>query len=84
MSMVEKVAEAIYNKYMENLIGCCEPAWNELQPDHKERLIESARAGIEALRVPTDKMMQISNLPTSGFFNKDIWGRMIDEALKDE
>lgn len=48
MTMIKKVARAIYDKYFENLIGCCEPSRDELKESHKLRLLESAKASIEA------------------------------------
>lgn len=51
MDKIEKGAKACYEKFNENLIGCCEPTWHEIcQRDDgfKQQLIDAFKAGLEA------------------------------------
>jgi len=62
--MVRVAAEAAYNKFNENLIGCCEPAWDGLSDDVKLRMQDSVRA---ALTVALAAMWRpISEAPKDG------------------
>lgn len=74
MSLNERITEAIYNKYFENLIGCCEPTFNKLEESHKNRLIESTEAGIEALK---DAFKYIPE-PIGNQKDNDEWNRLLE------
>lgn len=43
----EAAARAAYEEYNSGLIGCCEPAWEELPVEHRERLIRATWAAIQ-------------------------------------
>lgn len=55
MNMLEQVAKAAYEKFNENLIGCCEPSWEELSKDFKDRMIDAQRAAITIIYVNVAK-----------------------------
>lgn len=55
-SMVERVARATYEKYMEG-VEDLEPKWDEMEESHRHRMIDAARAGMEAMREPTEAMI---------------------------
>lgn len=46
----ERAARAAYEAYFAGLIGCCEDAWDELPPEHQERLMRAQDAAIAAIR----------------------------------
>jgi hypothetical protein len=53
--------------------GYCAPAW--------EFYVAKAIAAIEAMREPTEEMLEAG--PLEPYMDKDIWGKMIDAALKE-
>ena len=83
--IIEKGAKAAYEKYNEGLIGCCEPSWDELPEDFKDRLRETTKAFIAAIREPTNEMVEAafgkSDLEPHPF--RTVWYDMIDVILKE-
>lgn len=86
--MVERVARAIY-------YGPGVAEWHPELPDHiKERARRDARAAIQAMRTPTEEMLEIGNTEDQLSFSsepgegradnviEDVWKAMIDAALK--
>ena len=59
--IVEAMARAAYENYMDGLIGCCELSWTGLPQDHRDRMIESQRAALTAaldcMQSPSDVMI---------------------------
>jgi hypothetical protein len=49
MSVIERVAKAHYEKYFEGLIPNLELPWKDIPADHKDRLIDAAKAAIAAM-----------------------------------
>lgn len=76
--MIERVARAIGEKFA--------PAVNMNVPYAKVMLDMAARAAIEAMREPTDKMYNAAAYiltAQSGVYDPEVvWKDMIDEALK--
>ena len=52
-NMVERVTRAAYERYLEGLIGCCEPPWDMLPQSHRDNLMGAQRAAIAAMWEPT-------------------------------
>lgn len=46
MKVKEKIAKAIYDKYIEG-VESLEPSWDKLPQDHKDRMISATEAGIK-------------------------------------
>ena len=46
MNLIREMAKAEYEEYFDGLIGCCEPRFEDLPPDHIERM---ERALLKAL-----------------------------------
>lgn len=80
--MIEKVARATYNKFMEG-VEDLEPSWDELPEDHQFRLKEAAKAAIEAMREPTEEMIEPFKSTASNEYILRCWSDMIDAALKE-
>ena len=57
-NFVERVTRAAYERYLEGLIGCCEPPWDMLPQSHRDNLMGAQRAAIAAMREPTEGMVQ--------------------------
>ena len=55
-NFVERVTRAAYERYLEGLIGCCEPPWDMLPQSHRDNLMGAQRAAIAAMREPTIDM----------------------------
>lgn len=74
MTMIEKVARAMYPNY----------DWG-LDHGHKDIMHTTARIAIEALRIPTNEMRQAADRagPTMANMMKIIYEQMIDAALKE-
>jgi hypothetical protein len=51
---IELAAKAAYEKFNENLIGCCEPTWEETDESFKLRMVESLVAALLFLREPVE------------------------------
>lgn len=84
-TQLELAAEAAYNKFNENLIGCCEPTWKETDESFKLRMIESLVAALLYLREPSDK--QYYSLCDTGKMWKElnsyaVWTIYIDALIK--
>lgn len=90
--IIERAARAAYEKFNEGLIPSLEPAWCNLSPDFRDRLVEAHRAAIEAIREPSAAMIKAGDLrlikmtdysvPGLGESGATSYRRMIDEALK--
>jgi len=80
-SMVEKVARAAYEKFIE-AVRDLEPSWEGLPQSHRDRLIDSQRSAIEVMREPTDIMCRApqENRTTGA---RRSYQAMIDAALQE-
>ena len=81
--MVERVARAIYHR-MGNLMGPDEAPddWADIGPDHdraRDAWFKVAAAAIEAMRVPTDAMLDEG--PPPPYMDALVWQSMLDAAL---
>jgi hypothetical protein len=56
MSVVEQMAKAAYEKWIEG-VESLEPHWDALPQSHRDRLTESQRAAVLAMREPTQEMI---------------------------
>ena len=74
--MVERVARAIYIAEMGNL-----NRYDDVMMSEGAR--EMARAAIEAMRVPTQKMLCAAWMVDHEAYPGEEWGAMIDAALKE-
>lgn len=75
MTMIERVAKALADEYFG--VG-----WYDRQGDEfRRRWAFMARAAIEALREPTEAMLDEG--PPEPYMEKHVWARMIDAALKE-
>lgn len=52
---LEEAAKAAYDKFNENLIGCCETTWSGLSEDVQIRMRDSATAAITAYLAQAEK-----------------------------
>ena len=68
--MVERVADALCDECLKTFGA------HEMLGDLCDKL---ARAAIQALRVPTDAMLEAG--PGEPYMDRDVWARMIDAAL---
>ena len=50
MSALREMAKAHYEEYFDGLIGCCEPRFEDLPPEHIERLERSIQAALKVLK----------------------------------
>lgn len=73
-SMIERAARAIYEG--RNGSGC--KPWSRLTQAHREPYLADVRAAIEAMRDPTDAMIDIG---VDGDDAVDIYQSMLDTAL---
>ena len=91
--MVERVAEAAYAKCMANSANLLplppdlevlvnEPPWSELAEQFKVHWREIARAAIEAMRKPTEAMVEGAWMSATAEDAAGVWRDMIDKALK--
>lgn len=84
-SMIERVARAAYEKFIED-VRDLEPKWDDLPQSHRDRMITSQRAAIEVMREPTPSMLQAGVWADSEDGASDnpqnIWQGMIDKALE--
>ena len=67
----EEMARAAYTEFFAGVIGCCEPAWDELLPEHRDRILLAQDAALavvrEHLREPTPAMIEAaSHAPVDG------------------
>lgn len=82
--MIERVSKAIYmispclNNFTMDYIH-----WENLQGPMKELAQNQAIVAIKALREPTEKMINIDELPYSPGEMRDYWHAMIDCILND-
>lgn len=79
---IERITRAAYEKFNENLIGCCEPPWDELPQSFKDRMMDAQRASVAAMREPSSEMLAVDvpDMPAGGGA-LDVWHPMIDAAL---
>lgn len=80
-SMIERVARAIAGKLDDNT------PWKECGQGFRETCILLARAAIEAMREPTEAMLDAYSLTSMSWNDeavaKSVWYPMIDAALKE-
>jgi hypothetical protein len=82
---LELAAKAAYEKFNENLIGCCEPSWEETDESFKLRMVESLAAALTFLREPSQ--IQHDALSATGKMWKNqtsygVWTTYIDALVK--
>lgn len=81
MSMVEKVARAIYAAYGFHL------SWGEASFTWRDQCLKQGRAAIEAMREPTDEMscagLDFDDDDGKTLIVSTVWQAMIDAALKE-
>jgi hypothetical protein len=82
---LEQAAKAAYEKFNENLIGCCEPSWEETDESFKLRMVESLAAALIFLREPNHA--QYDALCATGKSWKEqnsygVWTTYIDALVK--
>jgi hypothetical protein len=85
--MVERVTKAVRNAREMSLCGLCDRGYRRLTRCSCE---EIARAVIEAMREPTERMLdsgacyedQDHRFIAEGDISRDIWRAMIDSALQ--
>ena len=76
--MVERVARALAARKC----GLVKDPYGERLPDDLwQQCIPDARAAIEAMREPTDKMLDAG--PPFPYMDKGVWQAMIDAALSE-
>lgn len=78
VSMIERVARALAEQWNE-------PVWEGIDPGKRERFYGDAIAAIEAMREPTQAMLDTTKHPHCVETMDDIyevWVNMIDEALR--
>lgn len=81
---LELAAEVAYTKFNENLIGCCEPTWQETDESFKLRMVESLEAALKFLREPNQA--QYNALCATGKSWRDqtsygVWTTYIDALV---
>ena len=83
MSMIEKIAEAIYERVRKGARHM--PPWAEQPETVKDWHRKIARAAVEAMREPTAEMVDAADVPMHGDFMDPIrtWEAMIDKALEE-
>lgn len=84
-TQLELAAKAAYEKFNENLIGCCEPSWEETDESFKLRMVESLAAALLFLREPSS--IQYDALCATGKSWKEqtsygVWTIYIDALVK--
>lgn len=82
---LELAAKAAYEKFNENLIGCCEPTWEETDESFKLRMVESLAAALLFLREPN--AIQYDALCATGKSWREqtshgVWTTYIDALVK--
>ena len=81
MTMIEKVARAIYASHPFNdNHDSPHPGFDGLTPDWRETLFANARAALEAMREPTPEMLAAFVDGDDPGYTAD-WQAMIDAAL---
>ena len=83
MSMIEKIAEAIYERVRKGARHM--PPWAEQPETVKDWHRKIARVAVEAMREPTAEMVDADDVPMHGDFMDPIrtWEAMIDKALEE-
>ncbi len=96
MTLVERVARAMVAGTAEITGQRAEDSWQVIGPMTRVFMCQMARAAIEAMRDPTDAMMQRGydeatangDQAEEGDFvpriTREVWSSMIDAALKEE
>lgn len=85
--MVDRVARAIYLSPLGGHDDPSAPRWDELRESHKDGFRDNARAAIEAMRLPTEAMVDAADtkdIETCQYCasGQEHWQAMIDQALK--
>ena len=90
MSMIERAAKAAYERFIEP-VRDLELSWDDLPQSHRDRMIDSQRAAIEAMREPELMIVQAACDATFGpvplspeAAHMIGWRAMISTALKGE
>lgn len=76
--MVEKAAKAAYERFIEP-VRDLEPTWDQLPQSHRDRLIDSQRAAIEAMRQPNLAMV----IAAENYIGRHAYAAMISAALSE-
>lgn len=60
-TLMERMAQAHYERAWEGVIGCCEEPWDKLPADYRDRLCDAQRAALAVvmaeMREPSAKMI---------------------------
>lgn len=83
---LEQAAEAAYNKFNDNLIGCCEPTWQETDESFKLRMVESIQAALMQLREPNKAQYNAlvkTNKMWKELSSHDVWTIYIDTLVNE-
>lgn len=93
-SLIERVARAMHAKWFEIRPGDFgQAAWEEMPESWRHETMEFARAAIEAMREPTEAMLNAKYGPenyerVSGWLDsldaETVWQAMIDVALEEQ
>jgi len=82
MSMIEKIAEAIYERIRKGARHM--PPWAEQPETVKDWHRKIARAAVESMREPTDEMVAAAfALGHEAQCAPEVWEAMIDKALEE-
>ena len=76
--MVDRVAKALSDQMEADMPSFTVMSWDKCTDQAREVFRKRARAAIEAMREPTERMSDC----ISSYDNPTIWQAMIDEALK--
>lgn len=83
---LERVAEQVYSKWNENLIGCCEPTWAETDESFKVRFLESIIEMLKVIREPNDAQYNAlcsTDKMWKELSSRTVWQIYIDTLIKD-
>lgn len=83
MTMVERVAKAIYTKNANRSVNQNVLSWGQIPPSHRQFWCECAAAGIAEMRDPTEAMLQADPRRDS-VLSQESWEAMVDAALKEQ
>jgi hypothetical protein len=75
--MIERVAKALWLDYWDG--DAC--AWEDAEESARETSRSLARAAIEAMREPTEDMIEAGRSENFGNYPNQAWHAMIDQAL---
>jgi hypothetical protein len=74
--MAERVAKALCD------CSVLKPKWEDLSRDQKRWYYRAAYAAIDAMREPTEKMLEAG--PPEPYMDASVWAAMMEAALPEE